>query len=241
MAGVIFAPILVATSGGDGINLETLLRGSYGHLWYLTALMIALLVVHTYGNDKSRRSLFAVSFLIVLACVTINYFNVITGRRYDAVIALRELSGIPAVCIGGWLHGVRNLRKTSVLLFTGGILLTVVEAVWLRSLGARPADVQLFFGTLPVAAGLLGIALSVRDVTPVWLAEFGRRESLGIYLYHPLAIFAVASLLSGDIRLNTVGVAGLPIWIIAAVVTTLGLVVLRRLTPRLRNTLDGAR
>lgn len=240
VASVIFLPVLLSNEGANGIRTETLLRGTYGHLWYLTALIIALLAVQTYQSDNERKLLFLVAGLIAVSYVAINYINAFSGNQYDALRALRELSGIPAVCIGGWLHGVRNLHKTSVLLLTGGIFLTVAEAVWLRSLGARPADVQLFAGTLPVAAGLLGIALSVRDVTPVWLAEFGRRESLGIYLYHPLAIFAAASLLSGDIRLNTFGVAGLPVWIIAAVMTALGLAVLRRLTPRLRKALDGA-
>lgn len=241
VASAVFLPVLVATSGPDAITLSTILRGTYGHLWYLTALIIALLPVFTYQSSDGRRLLYIASFLIVIGYVAISYFNALTGGRYEAVMAMRELSGIPAVLIGGWLQSVRKLGSVSSLLFIGGIVATVAEVLYLRSLGGRPADVQLFIGTLPMAAGLLGLAISVRDLTPTWLAELGRRESLGIYLYHPLAIFAVASLLSNELRLNTDGVAGLPIWFAAAVITTVGLAVLRIFLPTVRSKLDGMR
>ncbi|WP_108502147.1 hypothetical protein [Paracoccus indicus] len=139
-----------------------------------------MLVVNTYRDSKAQGLLFGASLLIVLAYVASNYFNVLTGRRYDAVMALRELSGIPAVLIGGWLCRCDKLQRMSAILLIGGILLTIAEAVWLRSLRGKPADVQLFVGTLPLAAGLLGMAIATRNLTPEWLAELGRRESLGI-------------------------------------------------------------
>ncbi|MBU2098233.1 MAG: hypothetical protein KKD00_05700 [Gammaproteobacteria bacterium] len=152
---------------------------------------------------------------------------------------MRELSGIPALLVGGWLRKIRPLGKVSALMLIGRIILNIFEFNYLRSSGRRPADIQFFIGTLPIAAGLLGLAISLRDLTPPWLAELGRKESLGIYLYHPIAIFVVASLQSGGIRISTQGVPGLPTWIMAAVFTSGGLMLLRHFQPGLRNALDG--
>ena len=239
IASVIFLPVLVVTAGPDGITLSTLLRGTYGHLWYLTALLVALLAIYTYRSGPSMKMLTLFAGLIVVGYVAITYFNAFTGKRYDMVITFRELSGIPAVLIGGWLRSLSNLCPVSLRLLLAGLAITVVEMVCLSALGGRPSEVQLFVGTLPMAAGLLGVAISSNNVAPRWLSELGRRESFGIYLYHPVAILITASVLSMDVQLNTKGVPGLFLWIMASILTIAGLLLLRAGLPLLRTALDG--
>ncbi|WP_435168331.1 acyltransferase [Falsirhodobacter sp. 1013] len=241
VASLVFFPVLAATSGADGITLTTMVGGTYHHLWYLTALIFALLAVYTFQSGLALKLLWIFSALIVFSYVGISYFHVFTRGGYEAVIPIRDLSGIPAVLIGGWLRGVRRLESAAPLLFGIGLTVTVIEGLALSALGVRPANVQLFIGTLPLAAGLLGLAISAKDITPYWMSELGRRESLGIYLYHPLAILVAASVVSGDLRIERYDAPGLSVWILASILTIAGVLLLRIRLPRVRTALDGVR
>lgn len=243
VASLVFLPVLLARSGGDGISLSTLLRGSYGHLWYLTALIIGLLTLWSFRDSRALPWLWAAAGVILLTYIALNHFFGLTGRRYEAVMTLRELSAIPALLLGGLLRILiargRLDRRHFGLILAGGIALTLGEAAFQHLAGGNSAELQFFAGTLPIAAGLLGLAVTLPDLAPVRLAEFGRQESLGIYLYHPAAILLMASLIAGDLRLSPDAGPGLVIWIGAALLMLAGVWLMRRYAPRLRALLDG--
>lgn len=241
-ASAAFFPVLLITSGPDGVTLETLIRGTHFHLWYLTSLIIALLVCHAFSDIGSRTWLQTTAVILVIAYVGISYFYALSGRRYDLVIVLRELLGIPCLLLGGWLRCLdRDQYKISLALLCGGIILSIVEVLVIFKGAGDPGEAQLLFGTLPIALGVLGVAVSTRDIAPIWLASLGRSESLSIYLYHPAAVLLVASFLAADVRAQASYPPGLVLWLLSGTITVAVLLLVRLWLPRLRKLLDGGR
>lgn len=165
-ASALFFPLLIIASGPDGVTLETLIRGTHFHLRYLTSLIIALLVCNAFSDVSSRTWLCIFAMMVALTYVGMSYFYALTGRRYDLVIVLRELLGIPCLLLGGWLRYLDQDRyRASVALLCCGITLSTAEILAIFQMAGNPGEAQLIIGTLPLAAGLLGIAVSTRDCT----------------------------------------------------------------------------
>jgi surface polysaccharide O-acyltransferase-like enzyme len=240
IANVIFFPVLLAQEGISGISLGVFVRGAYGHLWYLTALIVGLLTLHSLSAARIKPLAWMAAGVITVAYIATNYYYAATGNRYELVMVFRELSGIPAILIGGLIRASnRNVARSGILMFAVGGALLVAEMIVIRSAGWRPSDLQFFASTLPLSAGILGMAISSRDIAPSWLSQLGNNEGTGVYLYHPAGIILGASAISGNIKVYTQGLPGLLLWGMAAAITLGGLAMLSQFFPRLHGILNG--
>lgn len=239
VASIVFFPLLLVQEGVNGLDLSVFIRGTYGHLWYLTALLFSLIAFFALPVRRYPRLAGATAFLITAAFIAANYYFAATGKRYDNVMFIRELSGFPAILIGGYLRTRPLKQGMGRILFAISILILIAEIAMVRAAGWKPSEIQFFISSFPMAAGLLCVALTEKQIAPTSIASLGRTESLGIYLYHPAAIYIAASILAGRPRVSTDGAPGLATWAMAAVFTCIGLYVLKKLLPRLREILDG--
>lgn len=239
VASMVFVPLLLAQQGIYGFNLLVFVRGTYVHLWYLTALLLSLLAFVALPVKRYPRSTDAVAVLITVAFVAANYYFAATGQRYDNVMFIRELSGFPAILIGGYLRTKPLKQNAGRILLAISVLILIAEIVIVRSAGWNASEIQFFISSVPMAAGLLCVALSEKQIAPTAMANAGRNEGLGIYLYHPAAIYIAVSILAGRPRSSTDGAPGLATWAMAAFITCLGLFLLKRVLPRFREILDG--
>lgn len=239
-ANVIFMPLLILQSGLSGVTLATLVRGSYFHLWYLTALLLALLSLHFCAAEKLRPAVIAFASVVLVGYIAINFHYARSGSRYDLVMLLREFSGIPFILLGGVLRSNRAAMQAAVRwAFPAGLVVLVAEVVGLRHLGWHPADVQLQISSLLISVGLLANAVRRPTLAPSWLGDAGRRDAFAIYLYHPIAVLIVASVVAADFTTSVDGQPGLPLWLGGALLTWAGLKALSFVWPTARSAMEG--
>jgi surface polysaccharide O-acyltransferase-like enzyme len=181
-------------------TVSRLLVGQSGHLWYLGASIGGLLLLQYLASRYSDRVLLAVG-LVVLAATLAGYgYTTLTGLHLEQDIA-HFITAIPFLFGGfllarhsGWLRWL-PLWACWALAITG-FLLEVGEAVALYKLrAASPHNQELLLGTALMALGFFCISLKHLTPSPTTLAVAGKAFSLPIYLYHPLILACLYSLL----------------------------------------------
>ncbi len=238
LASMLFAPLLFARAHVDGFDLSIFVRGTSLQLWYLTALVIALATLHVLGTYRLWRTALAIALAIIILNFLVNAYYVRSHNHYQLVMVARELIGIPCVLAGCVIRRLDwRARRYAVVLGLGCVLL-IAEAIGTNLLGYRSLDDQWLPSTPLVAFGLLGLATTAPWQAPVWLGEWGRQDSLALYIYHPAIMVFVASAIARRPILTYDQIPGLPLWLLTAMVTLL-LIRALCLLPKLRQFLDG--
>lgn len=240
IANLVFLPLLIAQSGLAGLSLSTLVRGAHGHLWYLTALILALLTLYFCAAPKLRPWVYAFASGIVLAYLAINYHYARTGSNYELVMLIREFSGIPCILLGGFLRAnpafMRSAARWALPL---GLVLLAAEIAGMRHLGWRPSDAQFLLSSLFIPIGLLALAIQLPTLAPRWMGTAGKQDGFAIYLYHPIGILITASLMAAEVKIFFDEQPSLALWIGGAVITIVGLRLLASVWPAGRILIEG--
>jgi len=236
---VVFAPLMFADGGIRAFDIRTLLIGTHGHLWYLTSLPLALIVLYYLGSLRAWRTaiFLAASISVFYIVFTVDYAA--THKGYDSVMLLRHLVGIPCILIGCAMRRFTHwsfARHAAVTVV--GVAVLTTEVVAAQQFGIRSFDVQWAFSTPIITAGLLGMALTAPINLPNWLGTWGRQDSLGLYIYHPALMIIASSILAGRFTTSSDYLPSLTIWALTVVFTLTFLRGLRAF-PRLRALADG--
>ncbi len=240
IGSAVFAPLAIAEFSKDALTPAALILGTYYHLWYLTAIVVAFVVLQIMKAIKIPAATFCLSAGILVAYVAMNYVFVVLQKGGPQTDFLREFIGVPCLTAGAYIRRSPHLGKTSfAAILVASLILMTVEFSVLSGLGFRPGNAQFLFSTLPLSAAILGLAVTSRQRLPIRLAELGRNESLAIYVYHPLFVIGIASLIAGEYRFYATNSPGLPIWIMVAFLTPAASLALRRYAPKVRGFLDG--
>ncbi|WP_417725228.1 acyltransferase family protein [Salipiger sp.] len=239
VAWLLYLPLLIARSGVAALGPRTLIEGTHFHLWYLSGLVVSLLVLEGLRGLGSRRLAIGVAALIVVACFAASLNYTLTATGYDLIVLTREFIGVPCILAGAAYRrfAARPAARHRAIL-RAGLLLLVVEIVALNLFGKSYRDMQWGLSTPVIALGLFGTALTAKRTAPEWMARLGREESLGIYVWHPAFMIPAAALLGGAWIHPPGTLESLPLWALTAVLTLLGLRLLGR-APRLRALADG--
>jgi surface polysaccharide O-acyltransferase-like enzyme len=165
------------------LTFSGLLIGQSGHLWYIGATIFGLLLLQYLASRYSDSVLLGVA-LGTLGLILVGYdYASFSGLHMQQEVA-RYLTAIPFI-FGGFLVARHP-----------NLLRHLPEAIALYKLtGASPHNQELLLGTALLAFGLFCLSLTFRMPTPNAFAAAGKTYSLLIYLYHPLVIAVVYSLL----------------------------------------------
>lgn len=213
-SSLLYIPIVYLSNNNDFIMLlvrvfsfDSLRSGTYFHLWFVTALMIGVLLTNYLIKNVHVSVGLVISLLLIAAYWLTDIgqsFN-IPAERNSMFYVFRSLLGIPLVYIGYLLksHGLMNSisNKSAWLFFILSIVLMMAEVPLCQILldgYIRERQFPLF--SVPAALALLSICVntSVKENT---LSNAGRDYSLGIYLIHPAILYFITPVLE---KLNIV-------------------------------------
>lgn len=164
------------------------------HLWYIGALLYALVIIFLFERHFERTRLHKLIPVLLLLNVTLgNYSSVLLGSRMPLILTRNFLfAGLPFILLGDYLNcrrpKIRNSHLIIVLILS--ILLTTAENRFLLNSG-KPFNDNLFFATpiLSLAAFLLVLQnedLLNRHSGLAALARIGRKTATAIYIAHPI-------------------------------------------------------
>ena len=178
-----------------------------GHLWYLSALMISVMVIYACHMLKIERFLFIFApIMIVLDEVLGKYSQIIWGGTIDFIYIRNWIFvGVPYMTIG---IAIKKLDLSKRLTYKKWALLAVlfsftncIEHTYTSkyiSAGVRDE----YFSTAFLAIALSCLFHSAYDefrnnVPMVRLADFGRKHSGLIYIFHPFVGSIITIVISG--------------------------------------------
>ncbi|WP_406737095.1 acyltransferase family protein [Thioclava sp. GXIMD4215] len=238
---VLYLPVQVWRGGIGSIDIETLIRGSYFHMWFLSAMVMGFLANAAFAEVKAFRLAIALSLLILFANIAAGYINLLRpGRFGDTVVTLRQLTGLPCLMAGVALHRLTHWQGRHFLVILAlGMASCLAEVLVCHRLGLRAMDLQWGLHVPLITLGLLGTALRWPDLAPRWMARWGLRDSLTLYLLHPLALLLVAALWTGHpVKWLPPDLPGLLLWASASVITVLAAAIIAKL-PLLNAFMNG--
>ncbi|MVN78960.1 acyltransferase family protein [Hymenobacter sp. HMF4947] len=177
-----------------------LLVGQTGHLWYIGSNIFGLLILQLLVSRYSDKVLVVVALIVFLGILVGDGYSRLTGITLQYEVA-RYLTSIPFLFAGFLIarHG-EFLQYLSVKLclisILVGLLVEYTEAYLLYTrVGAGPHNQELLIGTALLALGLFCLSLVFITPSANTLSDAGKNYSLVIYLYHPLVITLLYSVI----------------------------------------------
>lgn len=213
---VLYLPLVFLSwfqGGFDGSTLlrfsrDVLLNGTYYHLWFLPALLVAIPLVYVLYTSVKKRLLLAISVLLYLVGMLVNVYGTILG---DVPVLANVVNGLQAVFTttrNGLFFGPifitlgiyvmdfldRDYRKPAAIAFLVSFLLFCGEAYLLRYMEIMHDLTSMYVMVVPCVFFLMIflLQLQLRD-KPVYKQL--RKMSLLIYVSHIYVIFVLLQVL----------------------------------------------
>ena len=171
-----------------------------GHLWYLGAILYALMIVYVLnrvcGDKSSRILLVAAPFLLLINLALGNYSRLLFQREFSSILTRNFLfCGIPYFTLGYFLRKRKDIAEAlcarPVFLVSAALFFactTIAELFLVHHFGIA-ANVDLFISTT-----FLSIVVFSACTSPYWnrkmpvLRLIGRKYAVYIYIFHPIVI-----------------------------------------------------
>lgn len=162
------------------------------HLWYLFAYLYVLLIIMLVSKyNKWKQLYFLVPILLAPHIILL-----LSNQNLSCIYVRNFLfTGLPFFAIGTIIKSksnknVNNNKRNKVVLITCIILFSItslLEKRILLSVG-KPAVRELYISSIILAICLFLLALSFENKQKTWLSVIGEKESLYIYIFHPVVI-----------------------------------------------------
>lgn len=178
------------------------------HLWYLSSLLVALVILYFLGkNPKLFRLSYGLIPILLLGDLVLGKYSLLLfGREFNLLLVRNFLFvGLPYLLLGAFLSekterlekifGKRQwLLALCVVLFAATSLL---ERGLLSAAGANAAR-DHYFSTTFLACSVFILAITAPDVKANnLLAKLGKSTATEIYIYHLIVKDVLAILLTG--------------------------------------------
>ena len=204
IAIIIYLPINFYAGQFEVTSIRDFLRilffdGTFYHLWYLPASILAVLIVYSIGYRCPFKILAGICLMLYLiGLFGDSYYGFIgstsISRIYDLIFYFTSYTrnGVfyaPIFLVmGAWLNNRGRKSKTILLLigFFGSVLLMTLEGIALHHLGVQRHD-SMYLLLVPCMYFLFRLIL-IWDKTPSIQL---RKISTWIYLLHPIMIIVV--------------------------------------------------
>lgn len=165
-----------------------------GHLWYLFAYLYVLLIILLVNKyNKWKQLYFFVPLLLAPHIILL-----LSNQNLPSIIYVRNFlfTGLPFFAIGTMIKSkldinVNKNKRNKAILIACIILFSItslLERSFLLSVG-KPAVRELYISSIVLAICLFLLALSFESKQKTWLSVIGEKESLYIYIFHPVVIF----------------------------------------------------
>ena len=180
-----------------------------GHLWYLGAYLYVLLIAMIISKYKIWKYMFYAIPILLLTDLILGKYSLLFLDREFPVIYVRNFLfvGLPYFALGACLKKYSD--KISKIKYyywlIGGILfsLTSLMEKWvLLYLDKNPGREHYFSSTL-LALCLFLLVLSFKKKEPTIYSTIGNKDSLYIYIFHPLFI-SIIGMIVGKIASNSI-------------------------------------
>jgi surface polysaccharide O-acyltransferase-like enzyme len=186
VASIFFLPIDIA-KGNFLFSQRLILTGTESHLWFLPSLIFGLTYCWYMMNTLKLLKFLPAIFLLTLFPFLLYYYAVGTSiQRYVDLEFARFFLSISFLSLGMFLaHNRIKLTLNRGLCLIGiSIMIMITEVLYFRK--HDPINLwgfQFLINTIPLSVGVFFI--SFHGYKNSFLANLGRKYSLGIYLYHP--------------------------------------------------------
>jgi surface polysaccharide O-acyltransferase-like enzyme len=211
--------------------------GSFVHLWFISSLIFGYILIAFLYQFKMEYTL-PVFAVIILVLTLLSTPYPIFGNEYSFAY-VNHLLSVPFLYIGFQFYkkGFPPVWICLILIITG-VVMQIVEVRFIyRAYGLSAYDHEFLIGTIPFAIGMTALAFNnLKGLQWPMLNDWGRDNSLGIYLIHPLVIHVVTRFLP-QFPENMLWQVVFPIIILGLCILLLEIV--RRFLPAFFNFLYG--
>lgn len=166
------------------------------HLWYLYAYLYVLLIVYVIDKHKKWKWLFISAPILLLASVV---FYVLPFLHIELPLVCHRnfiFVGLPYFTMGALIKELWTKQLPNKLNIFGIILFattSIIESVIWAKFGIDRGP-ETYLSTPLLSLSLLLLFLSLKETKPTWLSINGERDSLYIYILHPI-FFNILTLL----------------------------------------------
>lgn len=190
-ANLLYFPISLSVNGLQSVTLGSLLVGSWFHLWFLSSLLLAYLLMVAADSWGSPKLLSVCAAVAVIGVVLADILTMIDRARFDQMfVTLRHISGFGFVYLGYAVARAQIRMSTSraVFMTVAGFALIIAETGYLAALGLPQIDRQMPLGAIVVAVGLLFWCryAKVEFAHFECVSRLGKDHSLNAYILHPI-------------------------------------------------------
>lgn len=190
-------------SGKDWLYCFALNENPFGyHLWYLQAYLYVLPLMLIVDKYKLWKLMLCATPLLLLGNTVLSAYGQLVFQQVFPVEYMRNFlfTGIPYFMVGVFLKmHIHKLLTVNRLLYLGGIILfsitTVMEKVMILRLEYTP-DNENYISTTLLAVCLFLFVASFQNTKDSTISSIGEKDSLYIYIFHPLIILILAKLSS---------------------------------------------
>lgn len=164
-----------------------------GHLWYLFAYLYVLLIIMLVNKYNIWKQLYFFVPLLLAPHIILLFSN-----QNLSYIYVRNFlfTGLPFFAIGTMIKSkliinVNKNKRNKAILIACIILFSItslLERSFLLSVG-KPFVRELYISSIILAVSLFLLALSFESKQKTWLSVIGEKDSLYIYIFHPVVIY----------------------------------------------------
>lgn len=172
-----------------------------GHLWYLGAYLYVLVIMLVVDKHRLWKPLMWATPLLLLGDLLFGKYSLLLLHHEYPFVYVRNFLfvGLPYFMIGVWIKAHRDkFLSVSKTVYAGGVILfsctSVIEKAILLSLQKSPAR-EHYLSTTFLTICLFMFVLSFRKVRASKVSLLGERDSLYIYVFHPLFLIALPMLI----------------------------------------------
>ena len=170
------------------------------HLWYLYAYLYVLLICKWVNTYNLWRILYWLTPLLLLAGLALGTYANLLCHTALPYVCLRSFLfiGLPYFTIGTLLRQHQRPQwTTQKRLLIGCIVLFALTTYLERLLLVRTdtlAFQEYFLSTTPLAVSAFLLALTFRKARPSYVSRWGEKDTLYIYILHPVFILCGSAL-----------------------------------------------
>lgn len=169
------------------------------HLWYLYAYLYVLIIVLVIDKHKLWRWLFLSIPLLLLTDLAFGKYSLVVFNKEFPYIFVRNFLfvGLPYFALGALLKAkqIPCMANKSFMLMVGVIIFyatSLLEKHILITIDKCPTR-EHYISTTFLAICLFGLFLSIKVEKPNLMAKIGEKDSLYIYLLHPIFIWVLST------------------------------------------------
>lgn len=167
------------------------------HLWYVGAYLYTLIIVFIFSKKNKIKYIYLVIPFLLLSDLCLGKYSIVLWHREFPYIIVRNFLcvGIPYFSIGmflsqkkEYLNQISHLRIytfMSVIVFS---ILSIIENRILINIDMN-ATRDHYISTTFLAVSLFLLFTTYKQKVPNLLSKWGEKDSLYIYIFHPLFIF----------------------------------------------------